>query len=319
MSLSKRINTKASTTENTGFGTNAAAYGGRFLNRDGSPNILKKGIGLLESLSWYHVLLKIPRIKFALILFIIYLLINIFFSACYLLIGINQLSGIPSGNWFTQILHTFFFSCQTFTTVGYGNIHPIGITANIIASIEAFTGWLCFALAAGLMYGRFSQPKAYLKFTNHAVIAPYKDGKALMFRVAPYKNTILSDAKAQLTLALMIEENGRHFNKFFPLQLELNQILTLTLSWTLVHPITENSPLYNLTKEELQKTKLEIMVFLSAFDEHFSNTVLSRTSYTNHEIIHGAQFIPMFYKSETNAHTILDFERLNTYEEVVLT
>jgi len=102
------------------------------------------------------------------------------------------------------------------------------------------------------------------------------------------------------------------------LVLELSQVLTLTLSWTVVHPINENSPLYNLTKEELQKTKMEVMVFISAFDEHFSNTVLARTSYTSQEIIYGARFVPMFYRSENKRHTILDFDRLNNYEEVAL-
>jgi len=318
MSLLKRINTKASTAENTGFGTNAAAYGGRFLNQDGSANILKKGVGLLEGVSLYHVLLKMPRIKFILVLFSTYLIINIFFTITYLLVGIHQLSGIMADTWWQKAEHAFFFSCQTFTTVGYGSIYPKGTAANFIACIEAFTGWLGFALAAGLMYGRFSQPKAYLKFTDRAVIAPHKEGKALMFRVAPYKNTVLSDAQARITLALSVEEDGRTVNRFFPLELEIGQVLTLTLSWTIVHPITEKSPLYNFTKEDFEKTKLEILVFISAFDEHFSNTVLARTSYMNHEIVHGARFAPMFYRSENNVHTILDFDRLNAVEEAVL-
>lgn len=318
MPLLKRINTKASTAENTGFGANAAAYGGRFLNQDGSANILKKGVGLLEGISLYHVLLKMPRIKFILVLFSLYVAINICFTIAYLAAGIRQLNGITATTWWQKVEHVFFFSCQTFTTVGYGNIYPKDGAANFIACIEVFAGWLGFALAAGLMYGRFSQPKAYLKFTGRAVIAPHKEGKALMFRVAPYKNTVLSDAQARITLALSVEENGRSVNRFFPLELEISQVLTLTLSWTIVHPITEKSPLYNFTKEDFEKTKLEILVFINAFDEHFSNTVLARTSYMNHEIIHGARFAPMFYRSENNVHTILDFDRLNVVEEVVL-
>ncbi len=318
MSLSKRLNKKASTIQDTGFGVNSSAYGSRFLNRDGSANVLKKGIGFFEKISWYHVLLKMSTKKFVFILFSIYILINIFFACCYLLAGFENLTGTTSIVWWKKLEDAFFFSCQTFTTVGYGGIQPSGTIANVISSIETFTGWLGFALAAGLMYGRFSQPKAYLKFTTHAVIAPYKEGKALMFRLAPHKNTILSNAQAKLTLGLTVEEDGRSFNRFFPMDLELSQVLTLTLSWTVVHPINENSPLYNLTKEELQKTKMEVMVFISAFDEHFSNTVLARTSYTSQEIIYGARFVPMFYRSENKRHTILDFDRLNNYEEVAL-
>lgn len=318
MSLSKRLNTKASTVQDTGFGTNSAAYGGRFLNRDGTANIIKKGVGFLEGVSWYHVLLKMSRRKFVLILFTVYVLINIFFACCYLLAGFENLTGTTGIIWWKKLEDAFFFSCQTFTTVGYGGMQPSGTIANIIASVEAFTGWLGFALAAGLMYGRFSQPKAYLKFADYAIIGPYKEGKALMLRLAPYKNTVLSNAQARLTLALITEEDGKPVNRFFPMELELSQILTLSLSWTVVHPINENSPLYNLSKEDIEKSKLEVMVFISAFDEHFSNTVLSRTSYTNREIIYGGRFTPMFYRSENNVHTILDFDRLNNYEEVTL-
>lgn len=147
-----------------------------------------------------------------------------------------------------KLMEAFFFSAQTFTTVGYGRISPTGVITSAIAAFQALIGLLSFAVATGLMYGRFSKPTAYLKFSHNAIIAPYKDITALMVRVAPYKNTTLTDAEARLTLGMMIEENGEKKNRFYPMDLEIEKVSALTLSWTIVHPITKTSPLYQFRR-----------------------------------------------------------------------
>ena len=207
----------------------------------------------------------------------------------------------------------FFFSAQTFTTVGYGRISPSGFITSAIAAFEALIGLLSFALATGLLYGRFSKPIAHIKFSVNAIIAPYKEITALMLRIAPFKNISLTDAEAKLTLGMIVLENDKKVNKFFPLQLELDKISSLTLSWTIVHPITEDSPLFGFAQEDFENMQGEFIVFVKAFDDMFSNTVLARSSYTFKEIIVGAKFIPMYYRNDEANKTILDLEKLNSF------
>ncbi|MEO8720816.1 MAG: ion channel [Ginsengibacter sp.] len=308
-----RLNPKATTEINTGYGVNSTSYGGRFLNKNGSPNVEKKGVGYFEKISWYHVLLEMSRLKFLSVILIFYLAINLLFGFLYFLLGGDKLSGIVANSSIKEFEETFFFSCQTFTTVGYGRISPIGFIASALSSLEALIGLLSLAVVTGLLYGRFSRPKAFIRFSKNAVLAPFRNEKALMFRLAPFKNTTLTDADAKVTLGLIIEENGSPVNKFYQLPLEYNTVNSLTLSWTIVHPITETSPFYNFTKEDYQNAQGEILVFIKAFDDMFSNTVVARTSYTLNEIVIGAKFDPMYHKSDNKNRTLLHLNKLNSY------
>jgi Inward rectifier potassium channel C-terminal domain/Ion channel len=313
MALLRKLNTKAKTEINTGFGANAADYGGRFVNKNGQPNIIKKGVNFWGRISWYHAMLALPGWKFLLLLFTFFILANIIFACIYYFIGVEHLSGMDTGSELQKFGEAFFFSAQTFTTVGYGRISPSGFLTSTIAALEALVGLLSFAIATGLFYGRFSKPTAYLKFSDNAIIAPFKDGTALMLRIAPFKNTTLTDAEAKVTVGIAIEENGKITNKFFPLQLEYHNVNALTLSWTIVHPITEESPLYGFTKEDFGNTRGEILIFIKAFDDMFSNTVVARSSYTFREIIYGVKFIPMYYRNSDADATILDLEKINSF------
>jgi len=126
MSRFKKINTNAQSEINTGFGTNSSDYGGRFLNKNGTANIEKSGIKYLEGISWYHLLLAMPRWKFFTVIFIFFISLNLFFAIIYYLIGVHHLGGLISKSPGEDFIEAFFFSCQTFSTVGYGRIAPIG-------------------------------------------------------------------------------------------------------------------------------------------------------------------------------------------------
>lgn len=230
------------TEENTGFGTNSTSTGGRFINRDGKPNTIKKGVSILDRFSWYHTMLGMRRGKFLSLLFLIYISVNLIFAGIYYLIGINHLAGVNTGSPYKNFTEVFFFSAQTFTTVGYGRISPTGFLASAVSTFEAFLGLLSFAIATGLFYGRFSRPRAFIKFSDNALIAPYKDRTAFMFRLSPYKNNSLSEVEVKLTMAVTTEENGKLTDKFYTLDLEFAKINGLALSWTIVHPIDEKSP-----------------------------------------------------------------------------
>lgn len=304
----KKINQKK--TENSGFGSSAS---GRFINKDGLPNVKIQGVNFLSKLSWYHTMLNLSSFRFISYLVIMYVLINIFFALIYYIIGVEHLTGIDQSDPLNEFIDVFFFSSQTFTTVGYGRIAPVGFWASLIATFEAFLGLLTFAIATGLFYGRFSRPRAYLRFSDIAVIAPFEDSTALMFRLAPYKNNALTDAEVVLAVGIEITENGETKSNFYRLETQLSKINSLALNWTVVHKIDENSPFFGFSDDDFKHTDLEIIVHIRAFDEVFSNTVVQRSSYLSDEVIYGAKFAPMYYPDEDGDTTVLDLEKINDY------
>jgi inward rectifier potassium channel len=312
----RKINPRAKAEINTGFGVNSSDYGGRFLYKNGKPNIKIKGISTIKRISWYHILLDMPRWKFMLTIVLFYLCVNLLFASIYYLLGLQEFGGSETPSHFRQYMEAFFFSSQSFTVGGYGRADAGHLLINSLCALEAFLGLLSLAVVTGLLYGRFSRPKAYLRFSENAILAPFHDQKAIMLRLAPFKNTTLTDAEAKVTLGLIVEENGKMVNKFYQLPLEYNTVNSLTLSWTIVHPITETSPFYNFTKEDFQNAQGEILVFIKAFDDMFSNTVVSRTSYTLNEIVIGAKFNPMYHRSEHENKTLLHVDKLNSYKMI---
>ncbi|WP_449399948.1 ion channel [Chryseobacterium wanjuense] len=302
-------------TENSGFGDNAS---GRFINKNGLPNVYRKGVGIFDRFSWYHTMLDLSTFQFLSYLVVAYVIVNIFFALIYYLIGVEHLTGIDKSDPMNEFIDVFFFSSQTFTTVGYGRIAPIGFMASLVATFEAFLGLLTFAIATGLFYGRFSRPRAYLKFSDIAVIAPFKNVSALMFRLAPYKNNALTDADVIVSTAIEVIEESVPKSKFYTLKTQLSKINTLALNWTVVHKIDEDSPFYGFSEEDFKNTDIEIIVHVRAFDEVFSNTVVQRTSYITKEIIYGAKFVPMYYPDKENLSTILDLGRINHHQKTDL-
>ena len=310
----KNLNTELT----TGFGEKSTQSGGRYYRKDGKPNIIRKGIKFFDQLSWYHTMISMPRWKFWLWLMIPYILVNAVFALIYYSIGVEHFNGIVKGSAWHNYIESFFFSFQTFTTVGYGHVSPAGTLSSSVAAFESFLGVLTLALAAGLFYGRFSRPRSFLRFSEIAVIAPYKDGRALMFRTAPYKNNHLMDAEVKLTMGMRVLRNGEEKNEFYTLNVEFSKINTLVLNWTIVHPINENSPIYGMSMKELKEARAEVLVYLKAYDEGFANTVIARTSYTTDEMIEGAKFKLMYERSESGDATILHIDKLNDYEKVKL-
>jgi len=301
--------------EDTGFSATAT---GRFLHKDGTPNVKRAGLNPLEKLSWYHTMIGLKSWKFISALILSYIIINIIFAFVYYAIGIEHLTGIDKSNWRNEFTDVFFFSSQTFTTVGYGRIAPVGFLASLVATFEAFLGLLTFAIATGLFYGRFSRPRAFLKFSENALIAPYKEGSALMFRLAPYKNNSLTDAHVILIAAIGSKHNSQDPKEFFTLKTEISNINSLVLSWTVVHKIDEDSPFYGNIDDLMNDGEVELFIQIRAFDEGFANTVVQRTSYVTQEIINGAKFLPMFRPSENQQTTVLDLDKINLFEKVNL-
>lgn len=309
-----RLNRENRIKRNSGFGINAGDNAGRFINKDGSANVIKKGLRFFDRTSWYHKMLELSHGKFFFVIFLFYLFMNLLFGMFYFWIGVEHLKGVSihSSEW-ENFGNAFFFSIQTFTTVGYGHISPEGFLSSALASIEALIGLLSFGIFTGLFFGRFSMPRAYIKFAENALISPYNESKALMIRMSPFKNTNFTEAEAKLTLGMVVNENGKQVNKFYSLDLEMNKINTLTLSWTLVHPITKDSPLYGFEEKDFKEIKGEIIVFFKTFDDMFSTVVSSQTSYLFSEVIYGARYNVMYSQNENKTTTILHVNKLNDF------
>ena len=313
MAILKKFNRKAKIDNETGLSTNSALSGGRYFNNNGNPNVQVKGMRFFERLNIYHALLSMPRWKFLLVIVIFFISINLVFASIYLLIGIEHLNGMIATNNAEKFGEAFFFSAQTFTTVGYGRISPIGFATSFTAALEALTGLLTFALATGLMYGRFARPRAYIRYSKNALYVPFRDGTALMFRLVPYTKNYLMNVEVKLTVAMRVMDEGALKTKFFTAALDISKAITLTSNWTLVHIINEESPLFGLTKEDIKNAELELLIFLQGFDESFSNTVISRSSYSYADIVYGAKFVPMYHPNEDNTSTILHLDKLDEY------
>lgn len=305
--------------DNTGFSPNTNAEGERLTNKDGSINLRKIGVPFYEKISVYHTMLRMSRTVFILTVFSVYTTINLIFAMIYFSLGPESLSGTQSAeSAIDRFLQAFFFSSQTLTTVGYGHISPSGFVTNVIASLESFIGIMSFALVTGMFYARFSHPEAFIRFSHNFLVAPFKGGRALMFRMATFKNNHLTDAEAQITAAVRVEENGKIVTKFYPLILEINRINSLALSWTVVHPLDAKSPFLDYSEQDFYENKIELMVTIKAFDDHFSNTVQQRTSYNRDEMVYGAKYVPMYERAEGGAYTELRLNKIDTYEMMPL-
>jgi inward rectifier potassium channel len=300
-----------------GFGTQISKQKDRLLNQDGTFNVTRKGLSFFEQFSLFHVMINIKSLPFLGIVLIIYFFVNLIFASVYYLIGINELGITITNDTFHNFSEAFFFSTQTFTTVGYGRVSPHGYIANIVASIESLIGLMAFALATGLVYGRFSRPKANLLFSNCSVIAPYQNnGKALMFRVANRLDNLLIDLDAQVMLTYKDAKKEGLKQRFVGLNLERSKIYFLPTMWTIVHPIDEQSALYNWTESDYIDNQIELLVVIKAYDENFSQTIHTRFSYTYKEIIFNAKFIvSQEFDNQGKAFVLLDkisaFEKLS--------
>lgn len=317
MALGSRLNPFLKSNNDTGFGNSSAGNTGRFVNRNGSFNVRREGVPVWNKYSIYNQLLSISSGRFVLIVLAVFLLINFLFTLIYLAIGLHQFTGFTGNETMKKYTELFFFSTQTFTTVGYGRINPIGFAANFVAAIEALSGLMSFALMTGLLYGRFARPKANLVFSEIAVVAPYRGITGLMFRFVSSKEAhSLTDVTVKVNVGMQVMEDGKPVYKFYDLELERNRVDSLPMNFTVVHPIDEKSPLYNYSSADMTTADVELYVLVRAFDDVYSSTVQQRTSYIFKEILHGVKFAPMYHESEDGNTTIIDLDKINATMEV---
>jgi inward rectifier potassium channel len=286
----------------------------RLLNPDGSFNVARRGLSFWAALNPYHTLLTMSWPRFLGVVTLIYIATNVVFAIAFMLCGPGAISNPPEAGLSNQFLRAFFFSVDTLATIGYGNISPTGVAAHTIVTIEALAGILGTALITGLVFARFSRPKAQIIFSRAAVIAPYRDVTAFMFRMVNARSNQIVELNCKVLFARFEEENGQSIRRFYPLELERDRVVFFPLSWTVVHPIDESSPLYGLTDDELRHSSAEFLILLTGMDETFSQMVHTRSSYAAHDLIWNARFANVFNRRVGQEMLTIDVRRLHDIE-----
>lgn len=301
-----------------GFGSVVARESRRrLLNRDGSFNAKREGLPLLQSLSAYHYFLTITWTRFLGYVIGAYLGANAIFAVAYVSCGDDALTGFRNMGAGERFATAFFFSVHTLATIGYGSISPTNMLSNVVVVFESLIGLLGFALVAGIVFARFARPMAQIAFSDRAIVAPYRGMSAFMFRIVNQRSSEL----VQLEATVLLTRRKRGIDgerEFIPLKLERETVVFFPLTWTIVHPIDEKSPLHGMTERDLLGCDSEFLILLNGFDETFSQTVHTRSSYRGDEVVWGARFKSIFNAPRPDGTLSVDIRKLHDIERVPL-
>ena len=301
-----------------GFGSVVARESrARLLNRDGSFNVRRDGLNFWQEFFPYHYFLTLSWPRFLGLIGLMYLVTNVIFAFAYMACGAHALTGLQTG-FFGRFWIAFMFSVETIATIGYGNIVPVTVAASVLMTLESLFGILAFALVAGLVFARFARPTAQILFSGNAVVAPYRDTKALMFRIVNQRKTQIVELSARVLLARR-KDGTTAEREFVELKLERQSVALFPLSWTIVHPIDGDSPLRDIRSAgDLRACESEFLILLNGFDETFSQTVHTRSSYRGDEVVWGARFRSMFNPTAPDGSISIDVHRIDEIERVPL-
>jgi inward rectifier potassium channel len=285
----------------------------RVINKDGTFNVRRRGATWRDFHPYLH-LINMPWMPFFLIVFLGYLVVNTLFALAYYSLGPGQLAGGDAPNEWGRFLNDFFFSAHTLSTVGYGSISPKSLESNIVAAVESLVGVLGFAVATGLLFGRVSRPSAKIGFSGKMLLTPYQDIRSLQFRVVNRRRNDLMEIQARVMLMTVEETDGQPIRQYRLLRLEREQVLFMPLTWTVVHPIDAESPMYGLGAEDLERLQAEVMILLKAYDDTFSQTVLARYSYRWDEIDWNHHFAPAF-SVDSDGDLVVELQKVGEISE----
>lgn len=306
-------NNKVKEADDLGFGNRITGERDRLIAKDGNFNVVRIG---LKNWTPYQDLVEMTWGRFFFVVVTFFVLVNLLFALVLTVIGFDCLTGVNKGTWLENFEQAWFFSVQTFTTVGYGSISPSCISTNFVAAFIALVGLMSAALATGLLFVRFSKPTSQLIFSKNAIITPYRDGLSFQFRIANKRHSRLINLDVKLTMSWVeTKEDGSKTRRFSRLKLERDTVVMLPLNWNIVHPIDEESPFWQRTPEDLKEMNVEVIVLIEAFDESFAQTIFANGSYCDEEFLYGVKFKPMYQPDpEGSGKTILD---LSLIDEVV--
>lgn len=302
--------------EELGFGQKSYDRGTRLITKEGEFNVVKEGMSRFQGLDVYHEMISMTWIRFILFISTVFFSVNLLFALVYFLAGAEGIAGPGPETDVDHFLRSFYFSTQTITTVGFGQLSPNSDLVSLVAAFESFLGLLGFAIATGLMFARFSRPRRNLEYSSIAVVAPYKKNQnALMFRFISSSNNQLIEAEVDMTISYWSDDENKRI--FRTVDLERKKINFFSTSWTIVHPIDEKSPLYKLHDTDCRLSNIEIIINFKAFDDTYVRPVYDRMSYVAEEIKWGEKFIPM-YESTDDEKVHINMEKLSMTMEANL-
>ena len=307
--IQKRFNKPENKGDEFGFTNQYNQNSKRIVNKDGSFNVIRIG----EKKSLFHNLVTMNWLKFVWVILSFYLLLNIFFACIYIVIDYNGIGMTSDYEVQNRFLVAFFFSAQTLTTVGYGSLYPLSALVSAVAAIEALTGLMSFAIFTGLMYGRFSKPSPGIRFSKNILMAPYKQGYALMFRIANERDTSLTEMEARILMSVVVNDNGKESRKYQPLQLENDRVVYFPINWTLVHYIDENSPLFGLSEADFVSSQFEWMVMIKGYNLTATQQMHVKSSYTMNEMVWNAKF-KLPYHFNDDGITVFELDKIDDFE-----
>src|SRR4030095_7886658 len=307
----KRFNNPESRGDDFGFTNRADPNAKRIINKDGSFNLVRIG----EKKSLFHNLITMKWTHFFIAVFLVYLMMNLLFALFYIGIDFDGIGTSPDYEVHNRFLVAYFFSAQTLTTVGYGSLYPLSESVSILAAAEALIGLMSFAIFTGLMYGRFSKPPHGIRFSHNMLYTPYKDGHALMFRIANERDHNLTELEARALMNLIIEDNGRVTRKYHTLLVENHKITYFPLNWTIVHYIDEKSPLYGWTPEDILASEMEVLVMIKGYNETAAQSIHAKSSYSASEITWNARFTLPYHFREDGV-TVFELDKIDEFERI---
>ncbi len=283
----------------------------RLINRDGRVQVERLGFKKHLLSDFFHMILKAKWGVVVAIVLVVFLLLNCGFAGLYLLTPNSIENARPD-----SFVDAFFFSVQTMATIGYGYMHPKGIFANFLATVEALLGLLGFALASALMFAKFSRPTAKIVFSEHALISVRNQKPILIFRLANERNNQIIEASMNLTMMKTeMTLEGERLRTFHDLKLLRSRTPVFALTWQVVHVIDENSPLFGLDKNSLALLEPEFVVTFSGVDDTYSQNVYVRHSYLFDEILWGRRFEDIFSRNERGLG-VIDFKKFHQSREL---
>jgi len=263
----------------------------------------------------YHYFLKMKWINFIFFNASAYVVVNMFFGLLYFVLGREGFDGVKGPSDLDFFKECFFFSIQTFSTIGYGYISPTGLFQNIVVSIEAFSGLISIGMISGLFFARFTRPDSKVAFSNVALLTPYLGKPSLLFRIANERGNQIIDAKIQVSFMQdVMTPEGNHIYKLTDLQMIRARTPVFYLSWTLCHHIDETSPLFNLSIEDMKNTRAQILVLVIGYDDTFNQTVHARHSYHAHDLIKDRQFVDIIVRTDQGSH--VEVEKISKIKPV---
>jgi inward rectifier potassium channel len=283
----------------------------RLINRDGSFNVERRGRGLRSFLA-YSNLVSTTWSRFFLFVAVAYLALNGFFALLYDACGPGGLVSTLNIGFTSPFLKAFFFSIHTSATIGYGTIVPVGVPTNILVALESVVSLLGLAVVTGLVFARFSRPVADILFSKNAVMSWIGNLRAFEFRIINSRNNQIIDLQCRLLISRFeTNASGAAVRRYYPLNLERESVVFFPLSWTVVHMIDKQSPLYGATQDELCASGAEFLILLTGMDETFSQVVNARSSYRADEIIWDAKFADIFVYDPAGRMAGIDMKRFH--------